>query len=152
MNLLEYRIINGFQCNRSFTEQWALRKHERLHTGEKPYVCNVCNKSFADCSNLTKHKKIHYGKLNIKNNLTLNDLSEENENQVLYLSYQQSADDTDQAFVQIMNPLDPLSGDSEDLPSNTLQNCLYPGIGEDLQRGTMDEELDQSIQLQVNFS
>lgn len=47
------------QCLRGFTEQWALKKHERLHSGEKPYVCTICYKGFADCSNLTKHKKIH---------------------------------------------------------------------------------------------
>lgn len=113
-------------------------------------MCIVCNKTFADCSNLTKHKKIHYGKLNIKSNLIPNDYSEGSDNQVLYLSYQQSADVDSQAFVQIMNPLDPLSTDSGDLQSNPLQNCLYPGIGEDLQKTTMDE-LDQAIQLQVIF-
>lgn len=54
------------QCFRSFTEQWALRKHERLHTGEKPYQCDVCKRYFADSSNLTKHKKIHLNSKLIK--------------------------------------------------------------------------------------
>lgn len=48
-----------FQCFRGFTEQWALKKHERLHTGVKPYACDICNKTFADTSNLNKHKKVH---------------------------------------------------------------------------------------------
>lgn len=121
-----------------------------MHTGEKPYVCNVCDRGFADCSNLAKHKRIHYGKLNIKNDLQLpNDfkvISDESDNQVLFLSYQQSGEESDQSFVQIMNPLDPLNG-SDDLQNNTLQNCLYPNISEDL-KVTVDE-LDQSIQLQV---
>lgn len=55
--------ILSFQCFRSFTEQWALKKHERLHTGEKPYTCDICNKGFADCSNLAKHRKVHNGKI-----------------------------------------------------------------------------------------
>lgn len=47
-----------------------------------------------------------------------------------------------------MNPLDPLSSDSADLQNNTLQNCLYTDISEDLQKSAIDD-LDQSIQLQV---
>lgn len=70
---------------------------------------------------------------------------------MLYLSYEQSADVDNPAFVQIMNPLDPLSTDNGDLQNSPLQNCLYPGIGEDLQKATIDE-LDQAIQLQVIFS
>lgn len=114
-------------------------------------MCNVCEKSFADCSNLTKHKKIHYGKLNIKSNLIPTDFSEGSDNQVLYLSYEQSPDVDNPAFVQIMNPLDPLSTDNGDLQNSPLQNCLYSGIGEELQKATIDE-LDQAIQLQVIFS
>ena len=46
-------------CRKAFAELWALKKHTRLHTGEKPYICSFCPKSFSDCSNLTKHKKTH---------------------------------------------------------------------------------------------
>ena len=57
---MELFTIKGIcQCFRGFTEQWALKKHERLHTGVKPYMCIVCDKTFADTSNLNKHKKIH---------------------------------------------------------------------------------------------
>lgn len=90
--------------------------------------------------------------MNIKSNLVPEEfkvLNEESDNQVLYLSYQQNPDEaSDAAFVQIMNPLDPL-GDGGELQSNTLQTTLYSGIGDDLQKASIDD-LDQSIQLQVN--
>jgi KRAB domain-containing zinc finger protein len=45
----------------AFSQKSSLIKHERLHSGERPYACEVCNKAFSDQSNLKKHERIHVG-------------------------------------------------------------------------------------------
>ncbi|KAH8359169.1 hypothetical protein KR093_004878 [Drosophila rubida] len=46
-------------CIAVFTMLSTLRDHMRIHTGEKPFVCNVCGKGFTQNANLRQHKLRH---------------------------------------------------------------------------------------------
>lgn len=48
-------------CKKTFKRRKVLRRHERFHTGERPYPCPACSKSFALRKTLRRHMRFHTG-------------------------------------------------------------------------------------------
>ena len=52
---------NCNQCNYSTATTSHLKRHKRIHSGEKLFVCSECKYSFTQASDLKRHLLIHSG-------------------------------------------------------------------------------------------
>jgi hypothetical protein len=57
------RIMECQYCKKQFRKRCNFFDHLRIHTNEKPFVCDIpgCGKSFSQSANLQKHIDLHNG-------------------------------------------------------------------------------------------
>ena len=57
--MVKDHICNYQGCGKVFASSKNLKDHYRIHTGEKPFVCEKWDKKFGQYSTLHKHYRVH---------------------------------------------------------------------------------------------
>lgn len=47
------------ECGKKFARKQILINHQRIHSGERPFACNECEMKFTQKAHLTQHKQTH---------------------------------------------------------------------------------------------
>jgi uncharacterized Zn-finger protein len=58
-----YSVSSG-KCNicfKEFSHAGNLRRHKKIHTGDRPFGCSYCFKKFSQRSHVSTHEKMHTG-------------------------------------------------------------------------------------------
>ena len=88
------KLFTCGDCGKKFLDNSKLKRHSLVHTGEKPFKCEICNKSYLSAPALIAHKKTKHGfviegekkgrgrprKDNINNNASINNSKKKYEN------------------------------------------------------------------------
>uniref|UniRef100_A0A8C5MWE1 C2H2-type domain-containing protein n=1 Tax=Leptobrachium leishanense TaxID=445787 RepID=A0A8C5MWE1_9ANUR len=54
------------ECEKHFTNNFALKKHQRIHKRKIPFKCPECGKCFDRSSDLARHEMVHTGEKTLK--------------------------------------------------------------------------------------
>ncbi|CAE1253827.1 unnamed protein product [Acanthosepion pharaonis] len=130
------------QCGKVFPKPSDLKRHMMVHSGEKPFKCEVCSKAFKAKGSMLYHKKVTHG-VNVELSQGLEErylrLKTRAQMKTLYLheKLQETATtgDQDAAAMEVG-----LSKSSELLKSSTITNTQYISKEQESEQLRQEEE------------
>lgn len=65
------RMVQCPVCQKIIANNYNLKIHMRIHTGEKQFVCHLCGKAFSEYKYYKKHNARHHDNVNDENSLEI---------------------------------------------------------------------------------
>ena len=56
---LQTKLHHCKKCNASFRDNYQLKRHQNVHTKERPFKCEECGSGFKDKAHLKRHSLVH---------------------------------------------------------------------------------------------